>query len=41
MVPILLNPEERVLEIAGMISGKHISDSGKQQAQKLLEGANG
>ena len=37
----LLNPEERVLEIAGIISGKHITDSGKQQALKLLEGTNG
>ncbi|NQU67642.1 MAG: DNA repair protein RecN [Candidatus Marinimicrobia bacterium] len=36
-----LNFEERILEIAGLISGKTITDSGKQQAIKLLEESHG
>lgn len=37
----LLNFDERILEIAGLISGKTITDSGKQQAIKLLEESHG
>lgn len=36
-----LSPDERILEIAGLISGKKITTAGRQQAMKLLEESHG